>query len=246
MNVFWLLILAHLIADFPLQSDKIYAIRLKYKWGSLLHIGIYFVTNLIVAFPLLQYKVFWFAVIFLTATHLLEDWLKITLTQNKIKDSLLIFLVDQLIHIFFIWLAFFILFDIPEPEFTNRFFTNYYFNQDILLILIGLVFSAFGGGVFIYFIRKCIHSIKTNDQFSSVQFPKIKKRRIGYIERFIATGGVILGGWYLIFVPIAFLPRLIIYRKYDLQEFLMVNLLSGLLISILSGIFVHWASSYFA
>lgn len=245
MNVFWLLILAHLIADFPLQSDKVYAIRLNCKWGFLLHIGIYFITNLIVSFPLLKFSAFWFAVLFLTATHLVEDWLKVALTKKTVQDSIFIFLIDQLIHLFLIWLASFVLFKIPEPEISNQFMANNFYNQKSLLILIALVFSVFSGGILIYYIRKCIHQIKTNDFTSSVQFPKIKKRRMGYFERFVATCAIILGGWFLILVPSAFIPRLIMYRKNDLQEFLMVNLFSGLTISIISGVFVHVAMYLF-
>ncbi|MFZ5518259.1 MAG: DUF3307 domain-containing protein [Candidatus Zhuqueibacterota bacterium] len=245
MNVFWYLILAHLIADFPLQSDKIYAIRLKHKWGVLLHVGIYFITNLVVAFPFLSFKQFWFAILFLAITHLIEDWTKIALTRKALQDSIVLFFVDQFIHIFFIWLSCFVLFDIPAPEITNQFVQRYYFNSHIIFMLIGLVFSVFAGVVLIYYVRKCVHRIKFSNDDSSVQFPKIKKRRIGYIERLFSTSGVILGGWFLILLPLAFLPRLIISKDRELEEFLLINLLTGLAISIGSGVFVHVASYYF-
>jgi len=245
MNVFWYLILAHLIADFPLQSDKIYAIRLKHKWGVLLHVGIYFLTNLVIAFPFLRYRQFWFAILFLAVTHLIEDWAKIALTRKAIQDSLGLFFIDQVVHVFFIWLSCNVLFNIPTPEITNQFVQRYYFNTHIILMLIGLVFSVFAGAVLIYYVRKCVHRIKSSNDGSSVEFSEIKKRRLGYIERLFSTSGVILGGWYLILLPLAFIPRFILSKNSELEEYLVINLLTGLAISIGSGLFVHGARYFF-
>jgi hypothetical protein len=239
MNLFWLLLLAHFIADFPLQSDKIFALKSKYKWGVLPHIFISFIANLVVAFPYLGFKNFWYAVLFLVSIHFLLDWLKIVLTKRFLSDSMFIFLLDQMFHIFFIWLTCFYLFDIPPPDIKNKLITSYYLNKKVILVLTGLIFSIFGGGVLIHYIRKIFHRIKTKGSGEQVVFPNINKRRIGYIERFFSTLGVIFGGWLLIMVPLAFLPRLIILRKTDNQEYLMINLVAGLFITIGTGLFIH-------
>jgi len=239
MNLFWLLILAHFIADFPLQSDKIFALKSKYKWGLIPHIIISFITNLFIAFPYLGFKDFWFAVLFLAIIHFLLDWLKILFTKKFLNDSMFIFLLDQMLHIFFIWLTCLYLLDIPSPEIKNKFVMNYYFNKKVILPLTGLVFSIFGGGVIIHYIRQTVYQIKTRESGEPVLFPDINKRRIGYIERFFSTLGTIAGGWFLIIVPLAFIPRLIMRGKVDNREFLMINLVSGLFISIGIGLFVH-------
>ena len=239
MNLFWLLLLAHFIADFPLQSDKIFALKSKYKWGVLPHIFISFITNLVVAFPYLGFKNFWYAIFFLSSIHFLLDWFKVVLTKSFLRDSMFIFLFDQMLHVFFIWLTCFYLFDIPQPDIKNKLITNYYLNRKVILILTGLVFSMFGGGVLIHYIRKIIHRIKTKDSGEQVVFPKINKRRIGYIERFFSTFGVIFGGWLLILVPLAFLPRIVILGKTENQEYLVINLVAGLSITIGTGIFIH-------
>lgn len=239
MNLFWLLLLAHFIADFPLQSDKIFALKSKYQWGVLPHIFISFITNLIIAFPYLGFKNFWFAVFFLVGIHFLVDWFKIILTKKFFSDSLFIFILDQMFHIFFIWLTCFYLFDIQSPDIKNRFIANYYLNKKVILALTGLIFSIFGGGVLIHYVRKIIHRIKTNESGEQVLFPNVNKRRIGYIERFFSTLGMIFGGWFLILVPLAFIPRFIIRAKADGQEFLLINLVSGLFVSIGTGVFIH-------
>ena len=239
MNLFWLLTLAHFIADFPLQTDRIFALKSKYKWGVLPHIFISFVSNIIVAFPLLTVKIFWIAVVFLACIHFILDWLKILVTQNLLSDSMLLFLLDQVLHIFFIWLTCFYLFDIPSVDIENKLILTYFYNEKVIIALTGLVFSIFGGGVLIHYIRKIIHRIKTQEATARVPFPNVNKRRIGYIERFFATYGTILGGWFLFVVPLGFIFRLIVRRKIDGKDFLIINLVSGLIISIGAGLLVR-------
>jgi len=239
MNLFWLLLLAHFIADFPLQSDKIFALKSKYKWGVLPHIFISFITNLIVAFPYLGFKNFWLAVLFLVGIHFFLDWSKILLTKKFLNDSMLIFLFDQILHIFFIWLTCFYLFDIPSPDVKNKVIASYYLNKKIILVITGLIFSIFGGGVLIHYIRKIVHRIKTPGSGEPILFPDVNKRRIGYLERFFSTSAMIFGGWLLILVPLAFIPRLVIQGKADSREFLIINFLSGLFIAIGTGVFIH-------
>ncbi len=239
MNLFWLLILAHFIADFPLQSDKIFALKSKYSWGLLPHIFISFMTNLVVAFPYVGFKNFWFALLFLATIHFLLDWLKILLTKKLLNDSMFTFLLDQILHIFFIWISCFHLFDIPSPDITNRLILSYYLNKKIILALTGLVFSIFGGGVLIHYIRKAFFQIKTEKSGDQVLFPNANKKRMGYIERFFSTLGTIFGGWFLILVPLAFLPRIFFVDKVGGRKSLMINLIAGLSISIGIGLAVH-------
>lgn len=239
MNLFWLLTLAHFIADFPLQSDKIYALKSKHKWGILPHIFISFITNLLVAFPFLVHRNFWIAVILLAVSHFLLDWLKILVTKELLSDSLALFLIDQLLHIFFIWLVCCYLFDIPSPHIKSNFFSDIYLNKKIIISLAGLVFSVFGGGVLIHYIRKIIHRLKTKGRDEQVHFPDFNKRRIGYIERFFSTLGTILGGWFIVIVPVGFISRLIFDNKNNSRQFVMINLISGLFISIGCGLIVR-------
>ena len=137
------------------------------------------------------------------------------------------------------YLANLYLFDIPSPDIKNKLILNYYLNKKIILALTGLIFSIFGGGVLIHYIRKIIHRIKTKESGEQLIFPNVNKRIIGYIERFFLTAGMILGGWFLILLALAFIPRLLIQGKVDSQEFLIINLVSGLFISIGTGLVIH-------
>jgi len=239
MYIFWLLILAHFIADFPLQSDKIFALKSKYSWGVLPHIFISFLTNLIIAFPYIDFKNFWFALLFLAVIHFLLDWMKIVFIQKWLGDSLFTFVLDQVLHLLSIWICCYYLFNIPIPDVENRYILTYYLNKKIILTLAGLVFSIFGGGVLIYYIRKMIHQVKINESGNQVLFPNANKRRIGYFERFFSTSATILGGWFLILAPFAFLPRFIFMGKAEERESLLINFIAGLVISISIGLLVR-------
>ena len=240
MYIFWLLILAHFIADFPLQSDKIFALKSRYSWGVLPHIFISFITNLVIAFPYFGSNNFWIAMVFLAVVHFLLDWMKIVLIQKWLGDSLFTFLFDQVLHLLSIWICCYYLFTIPLPEIENSFILTYYLNKKIIIVLIGLVFSIFGGGVLIYYIRKMIHQIKTNEPGDLVIFPNANKRRIGYFERFFSTSATILGGWFFVLVPVAFLPRLVFQEKAEKRESLVMNLVAGLAISLSIGLVVRF------
>ena len=239
MNLFWLLVLAHFTADFPLQSDKIFALKSRHRWGLLPHIFISFMTNLVVAFPYAGFKSFWLAILFLAIIHFLLDWLKIFFTQKLLSDSMFTFLLDQVLHILFIWISCFYLFDVPIPEIENKLILTYYLNNKVILALTGLVFSIFGGGVLIYYIRKVVFQIKYNESGDQVLFPNANKRRIGYFERFFSTLGTIFGGWFFMLVPLAFLPRILFMRNTNGRESLLINLVAGLSISVGTGFVVH-------
>ncbi len=239
MNLFWLLLLAHFIADFPLQSDKIFALKSKYKWGLLPHIFISLITNMIVAFPYLEFASFRKAILFLFGVHFVLDWLKLEFTRKLLSDSVFVFLIDQMLHVFFIWLACYHLFEVPLPRIESSFIAEYYLNRKLIITLTGLVFSMFGGGVIIYYVKKFVQQLTRPTAGETINFPNANKRRIGYLERFFSTSGMIFGGWFLFLIPIAFIPRLILHRKANRQQLLIINLIASLLISVATGLSVR-------
>ena len=68
MNIFWLLFLAHLMADFPLQINTIYSLKKRNAVGVLPHVAIYTTINVIVLLPFLNSGNTWFAIIALAIT----------------------------------------------------------------------------------------------------------------------------------------------------------------------------------
>jgi hypothetical protein len=93
MSIFFTLLLAHLIADFPLQTNWIYAMKLKSSKGIAIHVFIHlFVTALLIREPLTLLPLF----VILAVTHFLIDWLKLRYPTDRQVPG---FLLDQLLHL---------------------------------------------------------------------------------------------------------------------------------------------------
>jgi hypothetical protein len=93
MTIFITLLLAHLIADFPLQTNWIYAMKLKSILGIALHVLIHMlVTALLIREPLSYLPL----LVILGVSHFLFDWLKQRYPTNRQVPG---FLIDQAFHI---------------------------------------------------------------------------------------------------------------------------------------------------
>ncbi len=100
MLLFRLLILAHLIADFPLQSAQIYRLKKRYLAGQIPHALIYLGTMALAGFPLARYSSFWCFILALAAFHLIVDYLKVALLDRLgSRNDLWTFLLDQAMHV---------------------------------------------------------------------------------------------------------------------------------------------------
>jgi hypothetical protein len=124
------LIIAHLLADFYLQTDRMVQDKLKNLKKHILH---HFLVNTIVlaAGWLFFYQqkdpvmtVIW-PLLFITATHLMIDLLKIKLvdqfTASENMNKLWFFILDQLLHIFMLLIAMQLFYKISLVSNFNRF-----------------------------------------------------------------------------------------------------------------------------
>lgn len=226
MNFFWLLILAHLIADFPLQTDRIFEYKTKYSWGIIYHASIYALATLIIAFPYIKYPSFWLLLSLLSLIHIGLDRAKIEVTRRGVKDNLLLFLADQGLHFFSIWLLACRFFNfppiVPEANQLRIFYEDYRF----ALRLSGFIFAIFGGTPLIYYLKKTLRLSEVD-----AEFPNIRMRFPEYLERLISTSGAYMGGWFLFVVPLAFLPRFFLNSRKDYT-----NLVTGLILCLSMGV----------
>lgn len=99
MHLLLTLLLAHLFADFPLQSNSLAQLKRTSIIGVLLHVLIYMVvTALLIQSPL----TYWPLILGLTVAHFIIDALKMYCqTKNEIKC----FIADQFLHFFTVALA---------------------------------------------------------------------------------------------------------------------------------------------
>ena len=93
MTTFFALLLAHLLADFPLQTNQIFRLKIAGNMGLVLHVLI----HLLVAALMLQMPGQHIDLLLLLgAAHFVTDWIKVRFTGNPQWPG---FVLDQLAHL---------------------------------------------------------------------------------------------------------------------------------------------------
>jgi hypothetical protein len=144
MNIFLLLVLAHLIADFPLQTNFIFKARNKFKYGGLLHILMHTISNIFFLTPYLLYYQTWLGICGIILSHFFIDKMK--------KENIYKFALDQILHIMIIIIVSIGLKGL-KPAFIYGDIDRFFFNNKLLLIIIGFILSTFFSTILIYFIK---------------------------------------------------------------------------------------------
>lgn len=155
MLMFERLLLAHLLADFPFQTNWVYGQKIKSLWGVVFHCGIVTLLNVIFLFPYLHLPQVWEAIAFLLVVHVIIDQYKISLTkQEKELDGILFFLQDQVFHVLSI-LAAIKWFGLDKLPMTNvPTLLSFYNNDYWLWVAISIIGAAFAGKVLLYYIKR--------------------------------------------------------------------------------------------
>jgi len=154
MFLFLKLYLAHLIADFILQFDELYNLKVKNQFGHILHVVIHFVVSLLLVIPYLKMPFIWIFIISMTIIHYFQDNLKYHLQKNP-KIMFHCYFIDQIFH--YVFLATIMLFPIGKMElgFTNApRFNIYYANNYWTLLIILFILISFGTSYTLYNYRK--------------------------------------------------------------------------------------------
>jgi hypothetical protein len=230
---FWTLLLAHVIGDFPLQTDAIYRLKLRSIWGVLPHVAICTVMNIVALGPFLHSRYAWSAVVFLAAVHIVLDRSKIVVSNKLAGDNLFHFFLDQGFHILSIFIAAMWLgSNLDIQGFSEG---GFHADRELCITLCALIFAAFGGTPITYYVQK--HELlKKYPDRPPLPYPGFIKRFPGFFERFIATLGVIWGGWWFVLVPSAFLPRTLLTWRDGDKEIALKSTVYSLLISLFCGV----------
>ena len=125
------LIIAHLLADFILQSNRLVAWKMKQFVGVIVHVCIFAAVALIILFPYLTHWQTWAVIGGISFVHLIIDQTKINIALRYDKYALP-FIADQALHFLSLVLGGYYLnqltFEIPN----NFFFNNIYSKKDNL------------------------------------------------------------------------------------------------------------------
>ncbi len=199
MNFFYLLLLAHVVGDFPLQNDAIFRLKQKSMMGVVVHVAVFAAVALIILTPFLAQPVVWAAVLLLSVAHLLLDRLKVKMTRRPVGDRFRFFLADQALHIFFIGLAAYWL----SQTVTDAAMPGLYANRRRLISANALIVAGFAGSVLMFYAERLVIHILGGQRIAA--FPNQRQRWPGVLIRTIAAAGAIAGDWYtllLLIVPL--------------------------------------------
>lgn len=95
MSTFVVLLFAHLLGDFPLQTNRVFKMKLASKRGLLLHVTIHVITA---ALLIKQFWLDWPLLLALASIHFVTDFVKIR-TQKTGKPLTPGFVADQVAHL---------------------------------------------------------------------------------------------------------------------------------------------------
>jgi hypothetical protein len=209
MNNVWLLLLVHIIADFPLQTDYVFQLKQNKKWGVLLHGLIHFALSAIIFFPYWKNISLWLGLLSITVSHILVDKYKLKLGYSRSVMSFFLFGLDQFIHILI--LVFVANWFLQSARITTflPFYRFFFFNTRLQIVLCAIFFVVFGSPFFIYYGRLAWESLKPSRGKVVVSFPSFRSRFFGYIERLFSILLVIVGGYFVLLVPGVYLVRII-------------------------------------
>jgi len=189
MIIFLRMLIAHIVADFSLQSDESVACRKEKGWHSRsLYTHAFIYATLVAVVTLAwdnSWKHFAFVFIILFASHLLIDGFKV-----KFTDKLPSFLIDQCLHIIILIAISAYLSPVGFEPFINP-LKAAFTSEKILVILLGFLIILWPTGVLIsHLIRPFKDGITENEEHNGLDRAGLW---IGLLERFLTYGFVIAG-----------------------------------------------------
>lgn len=238
MNLFWLLLLAHLVGDFALQTDRVFYYKTKKSWGLWVHVGICSACNVLLTIPYLRYPLYWIILIVLTLSHYIYDHSKIKLTENGVDDNSPIFIIDQILHFstaFVAALAFYYVY--PGTEEAGW---GVWSNMVHVQLLSGFVLIIFAIAPLNYFLINDYYAYLKKLNRPHWNFPDSGQRRWGYIERGLIAFAIIYNGWWLLLIPVALPLRFLFDKKYHYGDFFLSIALSVVLAIGLNRLLPHF------
>lgn len=233
---FWSLLLAHVIADFPLQTDAIYRLKTRYSWGVLPHVLICTLINILVLYPYLNEPTVWSAIVVLGLIHTILDRTKISVSEKISRDSFFHFFLDQVLHVLSVWLV--ALWLTKTVDRSAYQVSGLLANRALLIQLTGYIFAASAGVPIIYYALKFWFTEVSSSKVA-IAYPTFIQRVPGTFERFLATLGVVWSGWWLLLLVGVFIPRVLLNWKDADRATINMSAAIGIIVSLLSGLTVR-------
>ncbi len=216
MFLFLKLLLAHLIADFILQFDELYQLKVKSYLGHLFHVLIHLSISLLLALPYLRDPKIFAAICALSTLHYFQDNLKYHFQARHEKSIFFCFTIDQIIHFLFLTAIF--LFPLSKERLAFPFspFNSFYQSDLTTWLLIIWILTTFGGAYLLHALRRSFVPQSREDHFiTSLEMSQGIFERTGITEVFL-----FLGLWPAVGLAFIFgVPRLFSKKLRNLPDF---------------------------
>jgi hypothetical protein len=144
------LVIAHLLGDFVFQPNSLIKWKLRSWRGVFVHAFVISLLSLLLVFPYLGDPKAWLLIFFLGLTHFAQDNMKVGYQKLKsAQRSFLPFFLDQVSHVFFIWLFGTQFVDLKMLDLNPNF--EFYYTSVPLAIFINLaIFFTFAADIILY------------------------------------------------------------------------------------------------
>lgn len=225
-DIFWGLIVSHFLADFTFQTNYIAMWKDKSIWGRWVHVFIFLVASYIILFPSLNYLWFifrwssfqgWFVVFILTCLHLLEDHFRIwCVHEKKMRDNILFFMYDQLIHVGLIII------------FTPRISKPCMVSIPVMQLGVLFVLTTHFTTILVYYLEKT---------FLPEAHMTFKEKHLSILERLIIALCFLIPGWWWSIGVGAYLTYKV-HAKYKgkTNSRTWINLIVSYVVAIITGL----------
>lgn len=232
MFLFYRLLLAHLIADFPLQFSRLFRLKMEGIKGTILHGSVFGILAILMSVPYIKLSFVGIYLIFLWVFHILIDWTKVKIMTRFKKDNLALFLWDQAMHL--VSMAIVIPFSLKRSQ--PSFLGSLYLSDMFIVTAILYVVASFAATVIIYYLKKSFVSPDT-------LFPGSGKY-LDTLERSLVFVLIVLPGYFYVLVPavIAVKSAVCIKKKFHSNnyDFSLFNLVASYSIAIASAVILRF------
>lgn len=226
--IFYQLLLAHLIADFPLQFNELFKLKVKSKWGVLLHCAIVGVISGLFLFPYIFTPQMWFGIIILVTAHFIIDYIRILFTNKTHLDNLWMFLLDQFSHIAIVWLVSLMIISIDIPPLTiSDFIEGVMYDKKIIVTASGFIAAGYFGAIVIHYLKKIFIKEYINQSLLT--------KRYGIIERVLVMILILMPGLFFLFIPTVLITRMAISRVRE-EEYSLFDSIASTTIAVSFGL----------
>jgi len=199
------LLLAHLIGDFPLQSSKVYSLKVKNILGKAVHAGIVALMMVILSWPFLTLPWMWLILIINGVGHFLQDWLKLYIARRiSNPNNFFLFILDQALHVLSAFVVLWTPLAHVEPAATDSafFLSRFYFDNVAISLLICLLTVSFAGTFTIATFKATFFSKEW-----ATPFLEPLERTYGNTERILMFSCFFCSPWLVLSFPLFLIPR---------------------------------------